>query len=68
MDTTVRFIDCVSSYRVGDGGGQFGMRLADDRRFWMAWQDGSFNSGTDIYRGVMDDFGTLVETRHLCGR
>lgn len=60
------FLDCNSAYfAVQDGqrSSHYGSRLLDDRRFWMAWQDAELNPATDMWRGVMDDYGSLVETR-----
>lgn len=46
-----------------DPDGLFGMRRTDDRNYWMAWA--SSTDDNTMVSGVMDDFGTLVETYTL---
>lgn len=61
--TNLRTYDSIGGdYMTADGGGLFGKRLHDDRRFWMAWPSVTYHND-DIRMGVMDDFGNLVETR-----
>lgn len=61
-DMEIRTFDHIDdgAYMGTTRGGVLGMRRRFDRRFWMAWKD--TNDTHAIMRGVMDDFGTLVET------
>lgn len=56
---TINQYSCGGYGEGEDGGGAAGFRRAGDRRFWMAW---AHAGDIGIIRGVMDDFGTLVET------
>lgn len=47
------------------GTGVLGFRTEDDRRFWLAFDRDDQPLKKRISMGVMDDFGTLVETRHI---
>lgn len=42
--------------------GLYAGRREDDRRFWMAWGHPSVAPSSMIVRGVINDYGDLVET------